>query len=103
MEGDGDQTEVAETDVFPEKVSPQTSPGRVSAGGAWPGGLQSPSLCGQSRPAGRHCGLPPLQVSSAQGGKLTRKKLDKKYFPHLETLLPDDMLGRVWPSQISLY
>ena len=74
MEGDGDQTEVAETDVFPEKVPPQTSPGRVSAGGAWPGGLQSPPLCGQSSPPSWHCGLPPLQVSSAQLREGNNKK-----------------------------
>ena len=43
MEGDGDQTEVAQTDVVREEAPPAAAPGRVPARGPGRGGVQPPA------------------------------------------------------------
>ena len=62
MAPDCDQVEVAEARVLGEEVSSETPPGRLVSPAPGQDWLQSPPLCGQSRPPGRGCSLPPLQV-----------------------------------------
>ena len=64
--GHSDTAALAAPDVLGEEAPPEAAHGRGPARAPGRGWLQSPPLCGHSRPASGCGRLPPVQVTPAQ-------------------------------------
>ena len=75
MAGHSDTAALAAPDVLGEEAPPEAAHGGGPARAPGRGGLQSPPLCGHSRPASGCGRLPPVQVTPVQ---YSRGSLDAK-------------------------